>query len=56
VLYQEVGERHGQFHLEIESAKTKLMEWRKPHQSQDGNEEKVDNTFTFLGFQHSGYW
>jgi group II intron reverse transcriptase/maturase len=51
-FYQEVGARLGQFHLEIEPAKTKLIEWRKPNQPQDGTPEKEDNTFTFLGFQH----
>jgi hypothetical protein len=51
---REVGCRLGQFHLEIEPAKTKLIEWRNPDQPQEGNQEKQDNTFTFLGFQHYG--
>jgi phage anti-repressor protein len=53
-FYREVGSRLGQFHLEIEPAKTKLIEWRNPDQPQGGHKEEQDNTFTFLGFQHYG--
>lgn len=48
-FYREVGERLAKFNLEIEPAKTKLIEWRKPGKTRDSGD-----TFTFLGFQHYG--